>query len=298
MCKQQINTVGRRELLVSSGLASLALVAPAGAKSSRGDVIVLGDFEAGVDGWKTDGGNKFDRVTRSDVGPAVSSGDYALAVDGSSDPAPLIERNVADADFVDHPYLLAHVYVPLLEGVDSSVTFELRFRHDRSGGANRSNGGGDGKGRGEPVETLDRIEVPQQFDSLLFWDFSTLSEEKRANPNRLELFWYRTDAPPKNGPHGRGPGDGFGETVYFDDIHLTDSRRALEGSALTHHLAMLQGRHGIPQYVDESFEDGVEHGRMEFTDGSKIPVRTELLDDGRILYTVGDETFELGGEKA
>lgn len=280
--------LSRRNTILATGTALLGSALPTSAASENGLTTVLGEFESGYDGWKTNGRTDLSLVTREEVPRAAKTGQYALEVDGSTDPAPLIWKDAADADVLGHPYFVADVYVPRIEGYESTVSIELRYHYDRSGGKGR-------RDSGRPVETLEVKEVPQEYGHRISWDVSELDDWKLKNANKVELVWFRTDSPPKTSARGGGPGDPYGGSVYFDQIWLTDEASSTAEDDYVRHVSELRAEHGRPSYEFDGVVDGIEKGTLVFLDGREVPVETEIVDQDRLRYTVGEETFEFGG---
>lgn len=281
--------LSRRETIAASG-ALLFGAAPqtVGARDGA-TTVVLGAFDEDRDGWKTNGGTELSLVPHGDTPRAATIGEQALSVDGGQDPVPLVWRTADDANVAEFPHLVASVYVEQIEEYQGTVSVELRYRYDRSGGR-------DGRDSGKPVETFESREVPQEFAGDLSWDLSDVADWKLENPNRIELLWYRTEAPQTEPKRGGGPGDPYGGRVHFDRIWLTDQAQRIEEDAYVRHVSTLRAEHGRPSYEFDGVEDGVEHGTFVFFDDTEVPVETEILGDERLRYTVGEETFELGGE--
>lgn len=286
--------------LAGTGIATLA--PPVSARSDPGGTS-LGDFESGLDGWKTNGGVKLSRVEYEDRPYAIESGDHALEVSANGDPYPMIanRRRVRKADFVDNPYLLGHVTVGELTDELESITFKLRYHHgaapaDGSGGGKNQDGKGSGNGSTQKSALVEEKEVtvPSLTKSLIQWDMSSLAEEKRSDPKRLEIAWYAGDEP-KTGPRGRGPGEGLTGAVVFDAIRVTDSVQLLNIASFGNHIRDLKRQHGTFEYETVEYFEGGEEGKLVFTDGTEVPVRWEDRGSDRELYTVGDTTFKLGG---
>lgn len=292
--------LSRRAVLAGSGAMCLGSLLPSQV-AAGGNRVILGDFETGTEGWRTNGGVELARVDGSTVPEAVAHGDYALRVDGNGDPEPMVETTVQDADFTTYPYLVADVYVTRIDGYDGSVTFQFTFRHDSGGGeqqrkTNDREGGTSTKGRGasSPATTSPEIEVPQLYDLRLFWDMSGIPVEAREQPHQLELTWSRTSG--KNeGSEGQGNAPAYGAAIYLDNVRLTDSREAVEASALSAHLSRLRARHQLPEYVFESASDGTERGRLEFVDGTTVPVTVAIEGSKKLRYTLDGTTYQLGG---
>lgn len=300
----------RRNLLksVPAAGAYLALSEVASGRageSGSNDGVLLGEFSDGLDGWTTTGGNDLTRVAEEDVPVAVRVGTHALAVEVDGDRHPMIEnkKRVRKADFVDHPYLLAHV-VGIARDTDSDLVLQFRLHHTATpAGGDDGNGGDGGQGGGGGSKDVLVVEsderTVQQLDPrYVRWDLREIDEEVLRTAKRLEIVWYLEDNPPERDHRGRDPGDYEG-VVAFDDVRLTDDAAAEEATASREKRQSLHREHGM--IVDRTFEErteSFESGTLEFVDGAEIPFSMEFLDDGRYRYTVDGETFLLGGETA
>jgi hypothetical protein len=145
-------------MLKGFGLTAVGLSVgpiPVSAQTSS-DTVVLGDFESGLDGWKTNGGNRLSRVSVEDRPAAVTSGEYALDVTVTGDPYPMIENKsrVKRADFVGHPYLVADVAPSQVSDTASEVTFQFRYHHN----AAPAKGGEGSSGKGKKPALVEESE--------------------------------------------------------------------------------------------------------------------------------------------
>lgn len=291
-------------------------------RTATDDGVLLGEFSDGFDGWTTTGGNDLARVDEEDVPVGVRVGTHALAVEVDGDRHPMIEnkKRVREADFVEYPYLLAHV-VGIARNTDSDLVLTFRLHHTATpadggnggGGGDGGNGGGNGGGKGGGpgggdgggpgskdvlVVESDERTVAQLDPGYVRWDLTDIDEEVLRTAKRLEIAWYLEDNPPERGHRGRDPGEYEG-VVVFDDVRLTDEVAAEEAAASREKRRSLHREHGM--IVGRSFEEqseSVERGTLEFVDGTEVPFSMEFLDDGRYRYTVDGETFLLGGETA
>lgn len=131
------------------GVASAG--SPAGSRvESSDEVTMLGEFESGFDGWKTNGGNGLSRIAREQRPFAVTSGTHGLVVSVTGDPFPMISnrKRTRQADWVDRPHLLADVTPGAVSDLNATLTFKFRLHHDAS--STRGNdGAGKGNGRGK-----------------------------------------------------------------------------------------------------------------------------------------------------
>lgn len=269
--------------------------------AANGSDVRLGEFSDGFDGWTTTGGNELTRVSEDEMPVAVQVGTHALAVEIDGDLHPMIEntRRVREADFVEHPYLQAHV-AGFAEETNSEMVFKFRLHHTAAPTDDQENGnggsGGDG-GKDVLVEESDEQTAAQLHPHLLRWNLTDFDEEILATANRLEIVWYLEDHPPERGHRGRARGDfdyqGF---VVIDDVRLTDDVTSGEAEASRDKKLALHRKHGM--IVERTYEertDAVERGTLLFGDGTEIPFTFEILDDGRFRYTIDGESFLLGG---
>ncbi len=292
--------------------ALLGSALPATASADDGQVTALGDFESGLDGWKTNGGATLDRVGRESRPTAVRSGEHALQVTANGDAVPMIanERRVADADFVEYPYLFAGVTPGRVVDSDSGsdVAFRFRLRYSRAGGAGggdrsgddgRGSGESDNRGRGAPVVESEEITVPPHVASVLAWDASDVDEAKRANAKRLEIVWYPADRPPETNARGRDSGSAFEGSVVFDDVHLSDDRERTEVVRMADQWESLKRSRG--PYRRTNVIDRNEHGEtgeFVFDDGSTVPYSYESLPGEGTRQVIGGTAYRFGGEWA
>ncbi|EMA54544.1 hypothetical protein [Halococcus salifodinae] len=294
--------VGRRTFLAgTSSLAALPFI-PVGVSSAKptGNLTVLGDFESGLDGWKTNGGNELARFSTEEFPAAVIHETHALRVGIDGDPFPMIEnkKRVKQADFADSPYLSAAVS-PTITDSDSDVVCKFRYHHnDAPPDSDKTANAGKGRQK-KPVlvEESPEITVPQMVPTRLYWDMSGLPEDELSSPKRLELVWYPADHPPAGGPRGRGPSGPFKYegSMLIDDIRLSDSAADLAADAIPTKMQTYQLEHGVlTETVANEYEDGLEEGDLTFLDGTNIPYTFEITDDEK-RFTIDDETFVVGG---
>lgn len=290
------NMVDRRGFLAGAGaLAALSRVPVASRAEPRGTVTRLGDFESGLDGWRTDGRNELARVNDDQFAGSVAHGNWALAVRTEGDSYPMIDnrRLARRADFKQSPYLQGTV-VPVIADAAGEVVFRFRFYHTSS--PDGRDHGGEQRGSPTVIESPE-IRVPQLNRSRVYWDMSGLDDEALENPVGLGIAWYHADHPPRGGPRGtdRGRFDYQGYTL-FDDIHLTDDPADIGTTAARDQLRNLRLTHGLLVSVetDELIETS-ESGRFLFTDGTGVPYSFEQVGSDRFVYVIGDEAFKLGG---
>lgn len=266
--------------------------------------VQLGDFETGLDGWTTNGGNELERVSEDDIPVGVTNGQRALAVQINGDLFPMIEnkKRVKNADFLEHPHLQAHT-IGLAEETDSGLLFQFRLHHTPS----RSEDGGDSSGRKKgkdrertpgskdvDVEESEFKAVPQLTPRTIEWDMSDLSEETLKRATRLEIVWYLEDYEPEGGPRGLSNGDfDYQGLVVFDDIRLDKAPSVSQAQKPQRKRRHLQREHGMIVNRDiEEKSENLERGVFVFADGTEVSYEFEALDDGRIRYTIDGEAFE------
>jgi hypothetical protein len=119
------NGVSRRRLLKGSGCALLAGLLPTTASASSGNVVRLGDFESGFEGWTTNGQATLERVSNEIAPAVVTRGEHALRVGAADEPVPVIRRSLQDVDLIDHPYIYADIHVGNVPDTERSVEFGL-----------------------------------------------------------------------------------------------------------------------------------------------------------------------------
>lgn len=135
------DSVKRRAILklaaVGGGLGGLPSSVSASGSSRRkpdpwrgDDLVQLGDFETGRDGWRTWWGNDLSRVTKDEVPVGVVRGEHALAVEVEDRGFPVITnvRRTVRADFLNNPHLGTHV-VAVVEETDADLVFRFRLYH-------------------------------------------------------------------------------------------------------------------------------------------------------------------------
>lgn len=95
-----------------------------------GEAAVLGDFESGLDGWSTNGGNTLERISEEDIPAGIRSGSHGLSVEIDGDAYPMIEnkQRVAGADFLEFPHLSMHVLGATAD-TESDLMFQFRIHH-------------------------------------------------------------------------------------------------------------------------------------------------------------------------
>lgn len=276
------NLFSRRRVLQgigAMGVAGGALTATTGSAAASG--AVLGDFESGFDGWKTDGGNELGTVGKDEEGAPVTRGESALTVTSDGDPQPAIRRSVSDVEFTEKPYLLADVLPGPIEDTDSAVTFRFRY-HSR--------------GRGD-VEESPTITARQRYGIRLAWDMSEVDDSKLSSPKRLELAWYPEQHPPKTGPRGGGPGFDYRGTTYVDNVRLEASDETVELRRWNLKRREMRREYGFrTDKTVDTLTDSVQTGVVVYPDGTEIEYRGEIRDDGTLELEFDGDTFEFRGE--
>lgn len=295
-----------QRLSAAGGIAGLPVSAGAAATPGEGgaataddDGVSLGDFESGLDGWTTNGGNELSRL-RDSVG--VASGEHCLRVDVEGDLYPEIENNdVRDADFLSNPYLQLRA-IAVAGGTDSDLTFRFRLHHAPTGTGKGAKGGPGSKGgpdakRGNPnVATSEPKTLPQLTAQRIQWDMSGLPDAVLESARRLEIAWYLDEHEPSGKQEGRAKGAfSYEGIVLFDDVRLTDSNPTSGVVGRGQKLRQLHRNHGRldRREVDERGE-GSQRGRLVFADGAEFAY-SYADREGYVEYTLDGETFELEG---
>jgi F0F1-type ATP synthase membrane subunit c/vacuolar-type H+-ATPase subunit K len=276
------------------------------AEPSSGDPSVLGDFETGLDGWKTNGGNRLSRVTSDEVPAGVRRGEHALAVEVNGDLFPMIEneKRVKDADFTNDPYLGMHV-LAVAEETDSDLVFRFRLHYtpaggDDSAGKKKGKRGGSRGSKDVNVEESDPIVVPQLRSRMVQWDMTDLSTDALANANRLEIVWYLADHEPAGGHRGKAKGGfDYRGLVAFDDIRTAASEPVSEALKSHQKRMDLHRDHGmIVERVFQEQTETLERGQLTYADGFTTTYAFEILSEDRFEYTIDGETFVIGNESS
>lgn len=265
--------------LGAAGIAGPGLAALSGTVAAAGTVI--GDFETGLDDWKTSGGNELTRVDRATKPAPITRGESALAVTSDGDPQPAIRKTIQDLNLTETPYLFADVLPDSVEGTDSPITFRFRY-HSR--------------GPGGVVESPE-ISVRQRYGTRLVWDMSDLNEAIRSSPKQIELAWYPEQHPPKTGPRGRGPGFDYRGTTYVDNVRFGDNEERVELGRWRLKRREVRREYGFrTDKTVETLTETVQKGVVTYTDGTELPYRGEILDDGTLELTLDGEVFRFRGE--
>lgn len=305
--------VDRRTILQSTAAAGGLGLLPASAGADRGsgtssrgksstDDEILGDFEGGLDGWRTNGGNELKQITEDDVPAGVTNGSHALQIEVNGDAYPVIEnkRRVRRADFTERPCLGLHV-IALTKRTDSDLRLQFRLHHTASGGdqsnGSGSNGGRTPKSKDSNVEKSGWKSISQLRPQELQWDMSGLSTDIRETAKRLEIVWYIEGHEPDGGPRGRTNGEfDYNGFVVFDDIRLYESPPISETARQHDKKLELHRNHGmiVDRTFDERRED-FERGRVVYADGTEISFSFEVLGEDKFAYTIDGETFKIGG---
>lgn len=273
-----------------------------GHNSSSSHSAVLGDFEDGLDGWTTNGGNELEQITEDDVPVGVTSGAHALAVEINGDAYPMIEntRRVRRADFTKHPHLGVHV-VAVAESTDADLQFQFRLHHSAESGnppnANGSNSGGSSRSKDVNVAESEWKSVSQLRPQELQWNMSGLPTDVRKTAKRLEIVWYLEGHKPDGGHRGRSE-DGFEYNgfVFFDEIRLYESQPISDADQSLQVERNLHRDHGmIAEREFEMVREGLERGTLVFVDGTEVEYEFEVVDDDQFKHTIDGETFKIGG---
>lgn len=291
---------------VLAGLAGVG-VAATGLLPSRArgesETALLGDFESGLDGWRTVGESLLDTVSAAEYPGAVTRGRRGLQVTAAGDLLPTIwnEQRVRSADFAGHPYFVADVTPGLFAGTDSPLTFELRYVHGDV--PLEATVGEVGLGALPGVHESEAITVPPLAPSRLYWDMSDLPDAALSNPRRLEVLWYPADAAPEasDGSLDVDLGgllsgvDSLG-SVVFDDLRLSDRVETVSTARLSNAWRDLQLEHGAYlETVVASRTASREEGAFVFADGASVPYAFEVLGEGSFRYEVDGEVVASGG---
>lgn len=269
---------------------------------TKAEVVKLGDFETDMDDWKTNGGNKLERISQDKYPVGVSSGEYALSVNMKGDLFPVIwrDKGIKNIDFLEYPYIRAHV-VTLAENTDSDILAQFRVHHKPTKGKKDSSNGKNGKNTARASENnvtkSDLIEVPQITPEEIQWDMSELSDDIRKSVRRVEMVWYLEDHEPEGGPHGHLKGDfDYQGLILFDDIRLLRSVSNTDQRELRRKKRHLHRAHGM--IIDRTFEQrsvGLESGTFVFSDGFSVEYTYETVSDQQFKYSLNGETFKIGG---
>lgn len=265
-----------------------------------GDLTLLGNFETGLDGWRTNGENELSRISREDVPRGVVSGEHALAVEVHGDEVPTIENEdrATQADFANNPYLQLHVLAVDTE-TDSTLAFRFRLYHGEICG-DGSGGGGSSESGDANVEESGEIVVPQLYPRRIQWDMTGLSDEVLATANRLEIVWRPADGEPPDDQSRTDAGEvGIRGLVVFDDVRLSGSEPISDAERLQRKKMDLRREHGmIADRVIEEQTETVERGTIEYADGFTVRYTYEALDGGGYEYTIDGETFRIERESS
>lgn len=297
------NWIDRDRLRRGSAVGAALSFLPGATTAARsgGSKALIGGFEQGIDGWKTNGGNELTQVTDDEFVGAVTQGSKALAVEIDGDPFPMIEnkKRVKQADFVGSPYLMADV-LAVVADTDSDVVFQFRYHHGgppaNAGGGNANKGGKNRQKKSVEVIESPELRVPQYSQNRLYWDMSDVDEKILARPKRLEITWYPADHPPNGGPRGRGPASfDYRGITLFDNVHLSDDPADIGSVGVKDKVTNLKLNHGFLVSLEtDELADDVESGRFVFSDGAEVPYTFETLADDRFRYTIGGDAFKLG----
>lgn len=319
----KIQGIDRRGLLKVLGAAGALKSLPegfagvAGAKED-GETRLLGGFESGRDGWKTNGGNELHIVDEDSFPPGVTQGAQALGVRVSGDPFPHVwKKDVRNVDFEAHPYFVGNVLATTFDN-DADVVFRIRYHYGQTGGGGNQqrhkrsgNGKKDGeesneeqnRSRADPVGKPNVVESPkirveQLTPSTLHWDMSGLPDGALADPARIEVAWYPADHPPETGVNGRDSASSYDYRggVVFDNVRVTNDPNEGTADAMPQTFDRLQSAHGpVEEVVTDRVEDDDEYGRIVFGDGTQVSYTFETVGGGRYRFELNGESFKLGG---
>lgn len=252
--------------------------------TSAGEEVILGDFESGLDGWSATGDVELETVSASDRPGGVTRGNGALDVEIDGDAYPLVERTVASADLVAHPYLIADVAPGLASGTTSELTFAFRLYY----GPDR-----DPNDPPEPQLSSPELTVPATLPSSLYWDLSAVDDRKLDEASRLELVWYSTKNPPSGDPRGPTSGFDYRGHVTVDNVRLSDRIHDLSVAKLAMDLRELVDQHGRVVYTGiESESETAQDGWLAFRDGTSVGYTFEVIEEHRFQLTVDDEKYQ------
>lgn len=266
--------------------------------SNGSNGVQLGDFETGLDGWTTNGGNELTRITKDQIPSGVVSGEHGLAVEINGDLFPMIEnkKRIKDADFLKNPHLQMHV-IAIAEETDSDLMFQFRLHHtpsNRGGAPGKGGKGGSSGSKDVNVEESDLKTVPQLTSRTVQWDMSGLPDDVLGTAKRLEIVWFLEDHEPQDGHRGRANGDfDYQGHVVFDDIRLAESNPISETGKAQRIQMDLHREHGmIVDQIREEMTKDLERGTFVFADGTEIPYEAKILDNGQVRYTIDGKTHE------
>lgn len=271
--------------VVSLGVLS-GMVTPGDTAPSR-DLVELGDFESGLDGWQTGGGTNLSRVTDDEVPAGIDSGRYALAVEveGGSGACPAVWNHelAKNADFLHNPYIGIHV-VAYSKQTDSDLKFRLRIHHGSSDGAL-------GSGEEGVLETEPKS-VPQIRSRTVQWNLSGAPEYALRSAERLDIVWFlnETDSNDDDCPHGGFEDDAL---VVLDNVRLNESPIISEARSWQRKKLDLHREHGM--IVDREFHEmtkDYERGTWIFSDGTEIQYEYRSTPDG-YTYVIDGEVFRV-----
>jgi len=296
------NSVSRRTLLggiAGAGAVPGILSAGVGAKDDSGTVV--GDFEDGPEGWRTNGGNTVRSIEPTEPPTGVTHGEKVLEVTVNGDGFPSIEtESIDDLDLIGQPYLLADVTPQLDQSVEQTLTFQIRIHHSQAGGTgkkgkNKSNGGQTRNEKSENVVESKEIVVAPGFTERLTWDLSDIDESIRRNPSRLQIQWYPTIHPPEAGSRGKQKQVDYSGTVHLDGVRTIGAVTELERERYRRYWQSLVAQYGPYREttVSEQAEE-FEKGQFGFDDGTTVDYTLEVLANDQFELTVDAETFKLG----
>ncbi|MFB6189288.1 MAG: hypothetical protein ABEI57_05345 [Halapricum sp.] len=271
-----------------------------------GDVVELGDFEAGLDGWNPGEYVTLARVRDTARPGVVSNGSAVLRLDSDGALAPTItnEQRVRDADWLGHPFLTATIVPDELAGTDAPIHARLRLVHanGRTGrGArvgSRSHSGDRARPRRErgtdrrhATLTSETFSAPQGQPVRLYWDLRNVDERVRNSVVRLDVCFERADQSAADGPFGHATAAGVRGSIFVDDVTLSDSPDVVAAAKLqTHWQRLLAARGSHVETVTEVKNSSVESGRFVF-EYDEVRYDFVIDADGTHHFTLGDVTY-------
>lgn len=281
----------RRRTLIKTGIG-IGAMGVMGTANAASDSQKFGEFEDGLDGWKTEDQNTLSRVDETDVGPAILIGSQSLLADVTGEPGTKIfkDSNLDSVDFREHPYLLAYVISGTVYDGDSltdlPVDYQFKFyilnsEQDEVIAL---------KSGTQTVPPHTPQYVSFDMSNLLAELYSTVEDESDLIPQRIEIFWE-----PCASDDVLSSIDYHGE-VIFDDIRATSVETEYSLRALTQTRAELMDTHGqINRTSIDNRSDSLEEGTLEFSDGFTLNFTIEELSENVFEYTierqVSDESY-------
>lgn len=269
----------------------MVAAASRGNNPNSGDEIrILGDFESGLDDWRTNGRTDLERIGIEERPAAISSGQFGLECTVNGDAYPMISnsKRAMDANWVDSPYLLATVSAEPPANIESTITFRFRLHVDEKGGRGAQNG--------ETTITSEKMEVPLFLPTQLSWNLDDVDDRTLERVKRLDIAWYPTGSPPETTPEGETRGPTYNGEVVFDNIRLVRDRGALSAAQYSKLWNDLRAAHGIyVKTIIEEAGEGYEAGEYVFDDGTHVPFEFEVASSDEFVLTISGQEFVFGG---